>query len=109
MCMKKSFRKDIVASLNFIDSKRMKRERISYDEYRMIVLSNDEVSFTYKDIQYEIVHDKDVLVYENKFEHGQIVQSNCVAEFDSAQMLLDRFLIDGKSIKEIWDEATFDS
>lgn len=92
-----------------IEKKRITKEKLTYEDFKFIVLSNDEVAFIYKDFEYEIVHDTKVQVYRNTYQGTKIVLSECVGEFESAEEFLRIFKIGSMTIKDVWKDAKFNS
>lgn len=88
-----------------------KHEKISYAEYEMIVITaNDEIYFFYKDSEYQILHEtKEItIMYINEYNGNQKISERSESYFSTIE-LLEKFRIDGKSIKDIWDDVTFSS
>ncbi len=92
-----------------IDKKRRNKEKLTYEEFKFIVLMNDEVAFLYNGSEYEIVHDGLVYVYKNTYEKNKLVSSIVIGQFVSPKELLENLKIENKSLKEFWDKATFNS
>lgn len=105
--MKKNF--DGTERFKEIDSKRLLNKKLSYDDFEVVVLSNDEVSFIYNNFEYEIVHNESVQIFRNMYYGKKLVLSECVGEYNSAKELLQLFKINGLHICEFWNDARFNS
>ena len=84
-------------------------QNLSYDEYEFIVLTNDEVAFLYNGFEYEIVHNKKVAMFRNKYQEKKIVFSDNIGEFSSVAELLQQVRIEDKFIKDIWENSTYNA
>ncbi len=89
--------------------KYFKRLKVTYEEYVIMLATNDEIWFCYKNTVYQVIHQSSTITtmwiteYNGKqkiSEHGE--------NFASIIELLDKFRIEGKAIKDIWQEVTFD-
>lgn len=89
--------------------KYFKREKISYAEYELMVLyTSDEIWFYYKNAVYQIDYGLPNItaMYITKYKNKQKISERS-ENFSSVIELLNKFTIDGKTIKEIWGEVTF--
>ena len=89
--------------------KYFKHEKISYAEYELMVLyTSDEIWFCYKNAVYQIDYGLPNItaMYITKYKNKQKISERS-ENFSSAIELLNKSTIDGKTIKEIWDEVTF--
>lgn len=89
--------------------KYFKREKISYAEYELMVLyTSDEIWFYYKNAVYQIDYGLPNItaMYITKYKNKQKISERS-ENFSSVIELLNKFTIDGKTIKEIWGAVTF--
>ena len=86
-----------------------KHEKTSYDEYEMMVtVANDEIWFFYNNNEYQIDHGlpKITAMYITEYNGNQKISERS-ENYSSVIELLDKFRIDGKTIKEIWESVKF--
>ena len=83
------------------------KQKITYEEYVFMLATNDEISFLYANSEYQIVYDssESVSMCITKFLGAQKISENHES-YSSIIELLDRFRIEGKRIRDIWDEVT---
>ena len=83
-------------------------QKITYEEYVFILATNDEIYFLYANDEYYIVYDskESVSMCISEFKGSKKVSERSES-FSSIIELLDKFRIEGKRIREIWDEVTF--
>ena len=89
--------------------KYFKHEKMSYAEYELMVLyTSDEIWFYYKNAVYQIDYGipNITAMYITKYKNKQKISERS-ENFSSVTELLNKFTIDGKTIKEIWDDVTF--
>lgn len=89
--------------------KYFKLEKMSYAEYELMVLyTSDEIWFYYKNAVYQIDYGLPNItaMYITKYKNKQKISERS-ENFSSITELLNKFTIDGKTIKEIWDDVTF--
>ena len=93
--------------LELIYDRYYKGQKITYEEYILMLVINDELSFLYTNNEYQIVHESDeyVSMCITEFE-GDTKVSERSEHFSSIIDLLDQFRIKGKRIRDIWDEVT---
>lgn len=85
-----------------------KKQKITYEEYVIILATNDEISFVFNDTEYQVVHinpevtemciskiDENKLIFERSEKYSSIID------------MLNNFRIDGKRIIDIWDNVSF--
>lgn len=89
-----------------------RREKISYEEFTMLCLANQELEFVYLDKIYEICNGIDSgrsFFWGTKYE-GTGKSRKCTWEkeenYSTTEELLDKVRINGKTIKETWNEVT---
>ena len=83
--------------------KYFKHEKISYAEYELMVLyTSDEIWFYYKNAVYQIDYGLPNItaMYITKYKNKQKISERS-ENFSSVIELLNKFTIDGKTIKEI--------
>ena len=93
--------------LDLISSKYYSKQKITYEEFVLIALS-DEVEFFYNDKLYQIDYGKigATCLFITTYIDKQVI-SECNEEFSSIIELFDKFRIDGKRISEIWENVSF--
>lgn len=93
--------------LELIYDKYLKGQKITYDEYVLLLTTNDEIWFAYKGIEYQVCHEsKDATTMViTEFKDGKKVSERSEI-FSSTNDLLDKFKIEGKNIRDIWNETT---
>ena len=84
------------------------KQKITYEEYVLMLATNDEIYFLYANDEYQIVYDtsESVSMCITEFKGAKKV-SERGESFSSIIELLDKFRIEGKRIRDIWDEVTF--
>lgn len=94
--------------LNKAYEKFFKGEHVSYEEFVIMLSTNDELFFMYNGREYQIEHSGNDIVYMcvSSYENNRsILERN--EKFNSIIELLNDFKIDGKSIHEIWSNVHF--
>lgn len=82
-------------------------EHLSYEEFVIMLSTNDELYFMYNDSEYQIEHFNDfVYMCVSRLENENIVLERN-EKFNSIIELLNDFKIEGKSIREIWSDVRF--
>ncbi|MDE6303072.1 MAG: hypothetical protein K2M36_05745 [Clostridia bacterium] len=89
--------------------KYFKHTKITYEEYVIMLSTNDEIYFCYKDIEYQVVYESSEIVTMciSEYCNNKVVNQR-TEYFSSIIELLNKFKIDGKLIREIWDDVSFD-
>ena len=84
------------------------KQKVTYEEYVLMLATNDEIYFLYANNEYQIVYDssESVSMCITEFKGTQKVSGRSES-FSSIIELLDKFIIEGKRIRDIWDEVTF--
>lgn len=84
------------------------KQKITYEEYVLMLATNDEIYFLYANDEYQIVYDtsESVSMCITEFKGAKKVSGRSES-FLSIIELLDKFRIEGKRIRDIWDEVTF--
>ncbi|MCL2522504.1 MAG: hypothetical protein FWE36_06560 [Erysipelotrichales bacterium] len=95
--------------LELVYDKYHKKQKIFYEEYVMMALANDEIYFCYNNTEYEIDHGtKDVVVFFiKKYNENYQTISEKKETYSSVIELLNQVRIDGKLIREIWNQTHF--
>lgn len=94
--------------LNKAYEKFFKGDHLSYEEFVIMLSTNDELYFMYNGKEYQIEHSGNDIVYMCVSSHENnrgILERN--EKFNSIIELLNDFKIDGKSIHEIWPNVYF--
>lgn len=94
--------------LNNAYEKFFKGESITYEEFVIMLSTNDELYFMYNGREYQIEHTGKGIVHMcvSRFDNdGIILERN--EKFSSIIDLLNNFEIDGKRIHEIWSNVYF--
>lgn len=83
----------------------MKKE--TYESFALRLICNEELEFKYKDIVYSIIHNppyiylgRNVIFCNDEYKVEKWEQYSSIFE------LLNNFTIDGKKIRELWDDIT---
>lgn len=85
-----------------------KGEHISYEEFVIMLSTNDELYFMYNKKKYQIEYSGNDIVHMCVFRYennNTILERN--EKFNSVIELLNNFRIEGKSIHEIWPNIHF--
>jgi hypothetical protein len=96
--------------IELIYERYMKKQRITYEEYVLILMTtNDELWFCYDDTVYQVDYGIPGItaMYITKFNRKQKISERS-ENYSSVIDMLDKFKIEGKTIKEIWDDITFE-
>lgn len=103
------FRRKIVHSIfELTHEKYRSKKPISYEEYVILLSTNDEIWFVYKGLEYQVNHnDKDTTTMVVSMISGSNYTVVRTEEFHSIIELLHNFKVDGLLIKEVWHKITF--
>lgn len=84
------------------------KQKITYEEYVLMLATNDELFFYYANAEYQVVYDssESVSMCVTKFKGTEVV-SSYGESYSSIIELLSNFRIDGKRICDVWDEVEF--
>ena len=94
--------------LELIYDRYYKGQKITYEEYLLLLETNDEIDFLYADNKYQIIHESNDIVSMCITEYkGSQKVSERSEQFSSIIELLDKFRIEGKRIRDIWDEVSY--
>lgn len=94
--------------LNKAYEKFFKGEHLSYEEFVIMLSTNDELYFMYDEKEYQIEHSGNNIVNMcvSRYENNKIILERN-EKFNSIIELLNKFKIEGKSIHEIWTNVHF--
>ena len=94
--------------LNEAYEKFFKGEHMSYEEFVIMLSTNDELYFMYNEKEYQIEYPSKDSVYMcvTRCENNKIILERN-EKFNSLIELLNDFRIEGKSIHEIWPSVQF--
>lgn len=93
--------------LNKAYEKFYKGEHISYEEFVIMLSTNDELYFMYNDKEYEIEYFNNfIFINVTRLENNKIILERS-EKFSTIIELLNNFKVDGKSICEIWPNVRF--
>jgi len=94
--------------LNKAYEKFFKGEHMTYEEFVIMLSTNDELYFMYNGSEYQVEYDDIESVYMcvTRLENGKIIMERN-ERFDSLIDLLTNFKVDGKKIYEIWQDIHF--
>ena len=94
--------------LNNAYEKFYKGEHISYEEFVIMLSTNDELYFMYDEKEYQIEYSGNdgVHMCVSRYENNNIILERS-EKFNSVVELLNNFRIEGKSIHEIWPNIYF--
>ena len=102
--MKKNYGNEI---LNKAYAKYFNKQKITYEEYVIMLATNDELWFVYNNAEYQIIHEtnESTVMHITKFRGNQKICSQS-DKFTTIIELLDKFRIEDKKISEIWDDVS---
>lgn len=91
---------------NIISYRYNEGQKITYEEFVILLFVGEEIDFIYKDTQYYIIHSSVNVtsMFITKLNGEQNVPEKR-EDFSNIFDLLNNFRIDGKKISEIWDEV----
>ena len=94
--------------LNKAYEKFFKGEHLAYEEFVIMLSTNDELYFMYQGKEYQIEHSGNNIVHMcvSRYEKNNIILERN-EKFGSIIELLANFKIAGKSIHEIWPNVYF--
>lgn len=89
---------------NIISYRYNEGQKITYEEFVILLFVGEEIDFIYKDTQYYIIHSSvnvtSMFITELKSEQNAPEKRE---DFSNIFALLNNFRINGKKISEIWD------
>ena len=94
--------------LNNAYEKFFKGEYVTYEEFVIMLSTNDELYFMYDEKEYQIEYTDNSIVHMcvSRYENNKVILERN-EKFNSIIELLDNFKIEGKSIHEIWENIHF--
>lgn len=94
--------------LNNAYEKFFRGDFISYEEFVIMLSTNDELYFMYNGKEYQIEHNGNDAVHMcvSRFENDKIILERN-EKFSSIIELLNKFEIDGRRIHEVWSNVYF--
>ena len=103
--MKKKRKKGIHEIIN---DKYQEKQKISYEEYVVLLSTNDEILFCYRDKMYQITHPTDdvTIMYTLECEDITSLVEKSKEYSDIIDLLLN-YQIEGKRIIQIWPDVYF--
>ena len=83
-------------------------EHISYEEFVIMLSTNDELYFVYNEKEYQVEHYAEGVVHMcvSRYENNNYILER-YEKFNSIIELLNNFKIEEKSIYEIWPNVYF--
>jgi hypothetical protein len=93
--------------VNIAYDKHRKKQKVTYDEFAMMLLTNDELFFEHNNIAYEVVHNSPIVFFciNVVYDNGKSTAERA-EEYSNIVDLLQKVRIGGKAIREIWDFVT---
>ena len=93
--------------IELISCKYYEKKRLTYEEFVCLAMTGDEIEFFLKNTLYQIDHGLPEItaMYITKFKDGKKVNEKSI-NYDSIIELFDQFKIDGKKIRELWDDIS---
>jgi len=94
--------------IELISNKYYNKQKITYEEYVILAMTNDEIWFWFNNTEYQIDHglSEFTSIYITEFKENKKISERS-ENFTSIIELFEKFRIDGKNIKEIWDNVNF--
>ena len=94
--------------LNNAYEKYFKGEYITYEEFVIMLSTNDELYFMYDEKEYQIEYTDNGIVHlcVSRYENNKVILER-TEKFNSIIELLDSFKVEGKSIHELWANINF--
>lgn len=85
-----------------------KNQKISYEEYVIMLSSNDELWFWHNNIEYQVVYTipNTTTMCITQYDGNKKVSEH-FENYNSIIDMLENFKIDGKAIRDIWNEVSF--
>jgi len=85
----------------------MAEKKHTYESFLLRLMSNEELDFKYKDIRYSIIHNPPyVYLGQNVIFSNNEYKTEKVEKYLSIHQLLEQFTIEGKKLRELWDDIT---
>lgn len=91
-----------------IHNKYTSKQKITYEEYVILLSTNDEIWFCYNNKMFQVTHPTEysVLVYIVDCMDVRVCKGETL-EYSNIIEMLQEYKIDGKRICEIWDKVYF--
>ena len=91
-----------------IYNKYNRKQKISYEEYVILLATNDEIWFSLNNTVYQVDHGikGTTSMFITEYDNTQKISERS-EDFSSIIDLLHNFKINGKTIIELWDEIVF--
>lgn len=95
--------------IELIDNKYQKKKKMLYEEFILLALIYDNVYFIYRQTEYQIdsALPNITSLFMIEYDEKSCIKTKTEEKFCSVFELFNRARIDGKTMKEIWDEVTF--
>lgn len=95
--------------IELIDQKYLKKEKIFYEEFILLSLVYDNVYFVYHQTEYQIDRGLPDITSLFIIEHSKKLNKELKKEekYCSVFELFNEVRINGKTIKEVWEDVTF--
>lgn len=86
-----------------------KKQDIFYEEYVMMALANHEVYFAYNNTEYKIDHGmpNKTTLFITEYDEKNKKASERIEHYSSVIELLNKVKINGRLIREIWENTNF--
>ncbi|MBQ9735415.1 MAG: hypothetical protein IJV96_01350 [Clostridia bacterium] len=83
-------------------------QSITYEEYVIMLATNDELWFWHNNTEYQVVYNIPgfTTMYVTKYD-GEKKLSEYSENYKSIIDMLENFTIDGRRIRDIWSEVSF--
>ena len=83
-------------------------QKITYEEYVLMLATNDELWFWHNDTEYQVIYviPNMTTMSVTKYDGNKKVSERS-ENYKSIIDLLQNFRIDGKCIRDVWDEISF--
>lgn len=104
--MKNKRRKNSI--FDVVHEKYTNKKRITYEEYVILLATNDEIWFWYKDTEYQVDHGvpESTTMFITKY-NGKTKISENSETFENIIDMLTNFKVEGKLIKDFWENVTY--
>lgn len=88
--------------------KYQKKQKISYEEYVILLATNDEIWFSLNNTVYQVNHGIQSItsMFITEYDDSQKISERS-ENYTSIIDLLHNFKVNGKTIKELWDDIIF--
>ena len=107
--LKKNFNElSFEEKIELISNKYYEKQKITYEEFVILLATNDELWFYYNDTEYQVLYESNEVcsMYITKYDGDKKIFERC-ENFLSVIELLDKFRIEGKTIKDIWNKVSY--